>query len=205
MVFGSQLSPVLMVCIILLGIGLLALELFIVSFGLLAAAGLACIVLGVALLLQAGAPPGTLGTEAALGRAISSVLGAVVLGASLFFGFLAVRTQLETRRRYRTSAQLSGPEGGLLDDEASDAEVVETVGPEKPGKIFFRGTLWSAQVDDEHAVRKGSPPAQPIAPGGRVVIVSWQGMTAVVRPAAKSASHCRAHQTSLHHTSKSPD
>jgi membrane-bound ClpP family serine protease len=183
LLFAGQLSPVLMFCLVLLGLGLLVLEFYVVSFGLLAAAGLACIVLGLALLLQSGfGPGGPLGAQEALGRSVQYVLAAVAVTTVGVLAVLAVRAQLEARRRYGARGSRSSPESGLLPEESHVGDVTTAIPPMGEGKIFFRGTLWSAKIHHGSEPAAGAPSQlATLEPGARVDIVGWEGLVALVK------------------------
>lgn len=181
LVFASQLSPILMVCLILLGIGLLALEFFVVSFGLLAAAGLACVVLGLAALLQTFGGPGSDTTATvALGRSVTYVFAAVTAGVVGVIGWLVIQAQRRARQRYGQSHTRSNPDGGLLPSETHCAEVTEPIQRDQAGKIFYRGALWTAKWAPEE-LGHDREPSLPCAPGSLVEVVRWEGLVALVR------------------------
>jgi membrane-bound ClpP family serine protease len=173
-----------MVLLVILGIGLIVLELFVASFGLLAAAGVICLVLGTALILQStngpdsGSGPGSVLLDAAvLGQSIEIVLVGVVLFAAGVIGFFVVRSQREARRRYGTEIKRSGPGSGLLPGDSNHAEVLEQLLPGQSGKIFYRGTIWTARL--EGAQNLG--PQSAIEVGQVVELAGWDGLIALVQ------------------------
>lgn len=88
----------------------------------------------------------------------------IVLSLGMVFG---LRRFMPKTFRGRTSVESGDPD----DDDVSGARVVvaEAVGPNRPGKVEFRGSLWTA-VSDE-----------PLAPGDAATVESRDNLTLRVR------------------------
>jgi membrane-bound ClpP family serine protease len=144
--------------VILLAIGaaLLIAEAHLVSYGVLGVTGLAAMVLGAALAVDAG------GGGLALVLAIALTLA--LAGATALFAVVR-RVAVLARRRARTGAE------GLV------GRVGVVRSPPAPlGQVFVGGELWRAQpspVDDEAPLRTGDP----------VVVEHVRGLTLAVRRA----------------------
>jgi len=76
-----------------------------------------------------------------------------------------------------TTADLP-PLAGTEEMVGGEAEARSTIDP--TGKVFMRGTLWSARLADSVA---------PIDFGDRVKVEAVDGLTLVVRPVATPAQH----------------
>ncbi len=142
------------VFLVLLGMGLILLELHSHSFGLMAAAGLACIVVGSIMLVPTGYPEYYLPGEYQRSLAAAFILPSLILG-----GFLAFAVYKVARIR------LAPPATGRIIGE--EAEAMERIAPR--GYVQFRGEYWLAESDE--IVEKGE----------RVVIVGKDGARLKVR------------------------
>ena len=143
--------------LILLGIGLLALELLVTSFGLLTVGGVICMVLG-AFALWTGIDP----QQDAIRVSISPWLLAVVIGLSLAYVFGVVRALLAMRRQ----PVLPQPMLALV----GAGGVAQTLIAPK-GIAYAGGEAWSA--------RSAGPQ---IAPGSAVRVVGVDGLELIVEP-----------------------
>lgn len=142
------------VFLVLLGMGLILLELHSHSFGVLAAAGFACIIVGSILLVPTSYPEYYLPGEYQRSLAAAFILPSLILG-----GFLAFAVYKVTRIR------LAPPATGRIIGE--EAEAVERIAPR--GYVQFQGEYWLAESDE--VVEKGE----------RVVIVGKDGARLKVR------------------------
>jgi membrane-bound serine protease (ClpP class) len=123
--------------VLLLGMGLLVAELFITSYGLLFAAGLACLLLGGSMLFE-------MPEVSDLSVSFWSVLVPIVAAFGLFGGlvvYLVSRSFL--REQVAGVDELIGLVGRATSDLAPD------------GKVFVRGEYWDASADD--AIASGQP------------------------------------------------
>ncbi|HCM40535.1 MAG TPA: hypothetical protein DIS93_11255 [Bdellovibrionales bacterium] len=154
-----QLLPIRIGGLVLLvvGIGMMIAEPFIVSHGALAAGGIIAFVLGMVWVID---PSSTVLT-------ISPwvwVPAAITLGSMVFLiGFAA----LKMRKQSQDALEKMGGSGisGLAGYEGT----VESIDPEgRSGKVFFRGELWSFTSKE------------PIEPGDHVKAIEMQGMRVVI-------------------------
>jgi membrane-bound serine protease (ClpP class) len=153
-VIGVQMLPLNGFGLLLIGLAgvLFFAEVYVTSFGLLGAAGVACLVAGSYLLFDVPGSAVRLSTWT-----IWSV--ALTLSATLLFiGYklVAIKRQGAT----------SGSETLI----GMAAEVVEAIRPDVPGKVFFGGTLWTATA------------ASALERGERCRVVSRSGLTVRVAP-----------------------
>jgi membrane-bound serine protease (ClpP class) len=116
------------VLLIILGFVLLALELFVTSFGLLTAGGLIAVTLG-SLMLFSGSPAGI--------RINFGVIAGVVVGIALFV-IIAGQAVIKAHRRRATT----GMEGMI-----GTAGIALTVLDPK-GTVLFEGERWRARAED---------------------------------------------------------
>jgi membrane-bound serine protease (ClpP class) len=116
------------IALIILGFVLLALELFVVSFGLLAAGGLIAIVLG-SMILFAGSPEGF--------KVNIGVMAAIVAGITLFAIF-TVQSAVKMRKRQAAT----GREG------MSGAVAVALTQLDPKGEVLLEGERWRAVAED---------------------------------------------------------
>jgi membrane-bound serine protease (ClpP class) len=151
------------VVIALIGIGLLAAELLLPTGGILAAFGIAGLVVGGILALSSGS-----GTADWAGGALITL--AILSGASFFY---------ITRKVIHTTADLP-PRAGTEEMVGGEAEARSTIDP--TGKAFMRGTLWSARLAEG---------VGPVRFGDRVKVEAVDGLTLVVRPVATPAQQSK--------------
>jgi len=116
--------------VMLLGLALLITEIFVTSFGLLFAAGLACLLLGGSMLFE-------MPEISDLSVSFWSVLVPIVLAFGLFGGIVLFAIGRSSMRR-----QTAGVDEliGLVGRAASD------LSPE--GRVFVRGEYWTASADE---------------------------------------------------------
>jgi membrane-bound serine protease (ClpP class) len=114
--------------LLLLGIAalLFVAEVYVVSFGLLAAAGLACLAVGSYLLFDV---PGS-SLRLAPGVILATMLGIVIIMLGFGYKLIQIKRQGVT----------SGPEAWL----GREARVTEAIRAGGEGRVFFDGTLWNA-------------------------------------------------------------
>lgn len=137
--------------LILAGMAMLVAELFLPTFGILGAGGLAAFVLGSLFLMETSVP------EFQISLSLILPLAATLAGVTFLLGFVLLRT-----RKMRVGNLMTTMVGSL-------GQVKETLS-EKPGKILVEGELWNAVSVD------GAP-----VPTGRVVVVrEVKGMLLVV-------------------------
>jgi membrane-bound ClpP family serine protease len=193
----------LMYCIMVLGVALLIAEIYLVSFGLFAASGLIALVVGVALVVRtqtdwAGDWVGKgmgMGMEPAIALATKIVMG-VISSLMLIIASVAVfRSQRDSRRRYADLRQLTGPDAGNDSQSTELAEVIARVTPTAPGKIFYRGTYWTARLSSQ----KGAAALQTIEAGKMVKILSWDGLIARVVIDAENLDAAQSNFSTAHH------
>ncbi len=140
--------------IALIGIGLLAAELLLPTGGLLAALGIAGLVVGGILALES--------SESAAEYIGAALITLAVLSAISFFYISrkVIRSTRHLPKRAGTEEMIGG-----------EGEARSTIDP--TGQVFMRGTLWSARLAD------GAPP---VNFGDKVVVDAVDGLTLVVRP-----------------------
>ena len=155
--FAFQILPVNLagVALVGFGIGLLALEVIVTSFGLLAVGGIVSIVLGSLMLFDSPLPELQVGLSVVL--PVTLALSAIVL----FLARLVVGSQ---RRRAVTGV------AGMIDEVG---HALTAITPDSTGRISAHGENWSATA------------AEPITEGDRVQVVAVNGLTLTVRRAAK--------------------
>jgi membrane-bound serine protease (ClpP class) len=159
--FAAQIIPINSVglLLVLFGLALLVLEMFTVTFGLLAAGGIVSMVLGLVMLIDSPLPELQLGWPFILSTMLA--LAAIVT----FVTRLAVRAQL---RRPVTGV------AGMLDESG---EVLEAIAPGMVGRVATHGEVWSAISD------------QPIPQGVRVRVVGIDGMMLTVSAESTAELH----------------
>ncbi len=180
----------LMYCIIVLGIALLIAEIYLVSFGLFAASGLIAMVVGLALVVrtQTNWAGEGMGMEPAMALATKIVMG-VIISLMLIIAAVAVfRSQRDSRRRYADLRQLTGPDASNDSQGTELAEVITRVTTSVPGKIFYRGTYWTARLSSQ----KGAAALQTIDAGKMVRILNWEGLVARVVMDAENLDSAQA-------------
>jgi len=147
------------VVIALIGIGLLAAELLLPTGGILALLGIAGLVTGGIV---------ALGSESGTADWVGGALITLAILSAITFFFI-------TRRVVRTTRFLP-KRGGTEEMVGGEAEARSTIDP--TGKVFMRGTLWSARL---------APGVQPVQFGDKVQVEAVDGLTLVVRPVAVPA------------------
>jgi membrane-bound serine protease (ClpP class) len=147
------------VVIALIGIGLLAAELLLPTGGILALLGIAGLVVGGIL---------ALGSDSNSADWIGGALITLAVLSAISFFYI-------TRKVVRTVRFLP-KRGGTEEMIGGEAEARSEINP--TGKVFMRGTLWSARLADG---------AEPVRFGDRVKVEAVDGLTLVVRPVATSA------------------
>ncbi|HSJ97772.1 MAG TPA: nodulation protein NfeD [Myxococcota bacterium] len=147
--------------VFLAGLGLLAAEVFVGSYGVLFALGIACLLLGGSMIFDVP-------EVSDLGVSFWSVLVPAVTGMALF-GALVVFGVGRTLGRRQTAGvdELIGLVG----------RAVEPLSPE--GRVFVRGEYWSVRADE------------PVAAGERVEVTGVEGMRLRVRRARVAAEEGR--------------
>ena len=147
------------VVIALIAIGLLAAELLLPTGGILALLGIAGLVVGGILALGS--------SDSAADYVGGALITLAVLSAISFF-FI-------TRKVLRSTRQLPKL-AGTEEMVGGEAEARSSIDP--TGKVFMRGTLWSARLADGMG---------PVAFGDRVQVEAVDGLTLVVGPVAAPA------------------
>jgi membrane-bound serine protease (ClpP class) len=142
------------VFLIILGIVLLLVELNSAGFGLLGAAGLACMIIGSVLLVPIGSPEWSTPADYKMDALITLLVPSIVMG--LFFVF-AIYKVAEARRRPTYSARM----------EKEVAEALDRIDPR--GHVMYNGEYWVA-VSEE-----------PIEAGETVEVVGKERMVLKVR------------------------
>jgi membrane-bound serine protease (ClpP class) len=149
--------------LILLGIGLFALELTVTSFGLLTIGGVVCMVLG-AFALWTGVDP----QQDAIRVSISPWLLAVVIGLSLAYVFGIIRALMAMRRQQVIPVPMRALVGA--------GGVAQTLIAPK-GIAYAGGEAWSA--------RSSGPD---ISPGSNVRVVGVDGLELIVEPGGEESA-----------------
>jgi membrane-bound serine protease (ClpP class) len=142
------------IILILLGAGLILAELHSHSFGVLAVAGLICIIVGSILLVPTSYPQWYLPGEYQRSLAAAFILPSLILGAFLAFAVYKIA-------RIRFAPPVIGQIAG------EEAEALERLDPR--GYVLFQGEYWIA--DAEETVEKGD----------KVVIVAKEGSVLKVK------------------------
>ncbi len=142
------------VFLILLGTGLILAELHSHSFGILAVAGLICIIIGSILLVPTSYPQWYLPGEYQRTLAATFILPSLILGAFLAFAVYKI-----------AKIRFAPPAIGLIVGE--EAEVLDRLDPK--GYVLFQGEYWRAESDEVVEV------------GEKVVIVAKDGAALKVR------------------------
>lgn len=151
--FALQMLPVNYagVLLIVLGLGLLVLEMAVTSFGLLAAGGIVSLVFGSLILVDSPTP----GLQLSL-RVVVPTVGSLVILAMLLVR-LGVRAQ-----RIPASTGKEGMVGGV-------ALVLSDIAPGLAGRVSTHGEIWQAVAQE------------PIPSGARVRVAGIDGLTLTVR------------------------
>ena len=147
------------VVIALIGIGLLAAELLLPTGGILALLGIAGLVVGGIL---------ALGSDSNSADWIGGGLITLAVLSAISFFYI-------TRKVVRTTRFLP-KRGGTEEMIGGEAEARSSIDP--TGKVFMRGTLWSARLADG---------VGPVKFGDKVQVEAVDGLTLVVRPVAAPA------------------
>lgn len=140
--------------LILLGTGLILAELHSHSFGVLAVAGLICIVIGSILLVPTSYPQWYLPGEYQRSLAAAFILPSLILGAFLAFAVYKIA-------RIRFAPPVIGRIAG------EEAEALERLDPR--GYVLFHGEYWMAEAEGT------------VETGEKVVIVAKEGTKLLVR------------------------
>jgi membrane-bound serine protease (ClpP class) len=151
------------VIIALIGFGLLAAELLLPTGGILAVLGIAGLVVG-----------GILALESDSGSA--DWVGGALITFAILSGITFLYITRKVVRSTRDLPKLAGTEEMV----GGEAEARSAIDP--TGKVFMRGTLWSARL---------AAGAEPVRFGDRVTVEAVDGLTLVVRPVAGPAQHSR--------------
>lgn len=155
-IYGLSVLPVNVsgALLIAVGLGLIVAEVFVVSYGFLAIAGIACFVIGSLILVDAPVPDLAIGPEVVV--PVTIVLAAIT-------AILAIRA---VRSRHLPSQ--AGVEAML--GEAGD--IIERVDPGHDGKVFIHGEYWAATA------------TQPLPEGTKVRVEAVDGLRLRVSPFA---------------------
>lgn len=159
--FGLGTLPINWAGVLLMGFGfvLLAVDVFVPSFGLLTVGGLASFVIGSYLLIGEGAPPGLAVSPVAIWTMAALLLG--------FFLFLAGSVLKARLRRPATGREaLVGAIG----------EVRRAPGATGEALVFLDGELWRASVAGDGGAE--------VPVGSSVAVEAVAGLRLVVRPAS---------------------
>jgi membrane-bound serine protease (ClpP class) len=141
--------------LLLLGLGLILAELHSHSFGLLALAGLICVVVGSILLIPTSFPQWYVPGSYQKSMALAIILPSLILGA-----FLALAIYKVARARF------APPMLGHI--VGKDAVAIDRLDPQ--GYVLFQGEYWVAEAED------------PVEKGEMVVITGKEGARLLVKP-----------------------
>jgi membrane-bound serine protease (ClpP class) len=141
--------------LLLLGLGLILAELHSHSFGLLAVAGLICVVVGSILLIPTSFPQWYVPGSYQRSMALAIILPSLILG--VFLGFAIYKVA-----RARFAPPMLGHIAG------KDAVAIDRLDPQ--GYVLFQGEYWVAKAED--TVEKGE----------MVVITGKEGARLLVKP-----------------------
>jgi membrane-bound serine protease (ClpP class) len=147
------------VVIALIGLGLLAAELLLPTGGILALFGIAGLVVGGIL---------ALGSD----DSAADWIGGALITFAILSGISFLYISRKVLRTTRHLPKLAGTEEMV----GSEAEARSAIDP--TGKVFMRGTLWSARLADG---------VQPVEFGDKVQVEAVDGLTLVVRPVTTPA------------------
>jgi len=143
------------VFLLLLGLGLILAELHSHSFGMLAAAGLICVIVGSILLIPTSFPQWYVPGSYQKSMALAIILPSLILGAFLAFAIYKVA-------RARFAPPLLGH---IVGEEAVAIDRLD-----REGYVLFQGEYWQAKAED--TVDKGE----------NVVITGKEGARLLVKP-----------------------
>jgi membrane-bound serine protease (ClpP class) len=138
--------------LLVLGVALMVAEAFAPGFGILGLGGVVAFALGSAFLFDPS------GSDIDFGVAWPVILAAVLTSALLLVGVLGFLMRVRRRKVVTGSEELIGLEG----------QVVSWDG--KEGRIHIHGETWAGRAD------------QSLAPGSKVSVHARQGLTLIVRP-----------------------
>lgn len=155
--------------LVVLGIGLLVVDLNVTSHGLLTVGGIVAFVLGASALYASPGNPEAADVTVAL------PLIATMAIISAAFMLVVVRTVLRNRRAMALRPVPYGAGSNMPVPPGTRGEVRSPLGPS--GTVYAVGEEWSARIADAIA---GAPP---IPRGAAVVVVGQQGLTLIVEPA----------------------
>jgi membrane-bound serine protease (ClpP class) len=137
--------------LMLLGVGLLVMEVFVTSYGVFGIGGVVAFVIGSLLLINTGE------TNVTVNRWIIAGAAAVLTIAVLGLGYLVIRN--------RRGPATTGREGLI----GEVGEVRDPIGPGAPGHLFVHGEIWRASSD------------QPLRPGMHAQVTAVRGLELEVR------------------------
>jgi membrane-bound serine protease (ClpP class) len=143
------------VFLLLLGLGLILAELHSHSFGLLAIAGLICVIVGSILLIPTSFPQWYVPGSYQRSMALTIILPSLILGAFLGFAIYKVA-------RARFAPPMLGHIAG------KEAVAIDRLDPQ--GYVLFQGEYWVAEAED------------PVEKGEMVVITGKEGAKLLVKP-----------------------
>ena len=167
-IFGLNLLPVRHTAVLLLfaALALMVLEAKFASHGVLAAAGVACLVFGLATLVNGPTPEMRVHYGVAAGAGVG--FGVITFGLA----WVAVRA--------RRGKRLTGP-------EAMVGHVAVAMTPLAPtGQVEVRGEIWSARL---------ASGAEPVPAGTDVKVQAVDGLVLTVAPVAESPDYSRMRAT----------
>jgi membrane-bound serine protease (ClpP class) len=142
------------VFLLLLGLGLILAELHSHSFGILAVAGLICVVIGSILFVPTSYPQWYVPGGYQRSMAIALILPSLILGAFLAFALYKV-----------ASLRFAPPASGKFNGE--EAEAIDKLDPR--GYVLFQGEYWLAEAEET------------VENGEKVVVVSRSGAVLKVK------------------------
>lgn len=150
--------------LILIGVGLLALEVVVASYGLLTVGGIIAIVLG-AFALWTGVEPGVESIQVS----VSPWLIAIVVAVGVFYVWVLVRAMMQMRRQRGDLANV--PVGALVGTTGTAQTII---GP--TGIAYAGGESWSARTNGAE-----------IGAGTPVRVVAVDGLELIVEPTAATS------------------
>ena len=166
--FGSLPLNAAGLLLVVLGIGLLVVDLHVTSHGLLTVGGIVAFILGASALYAAPSPTSP-------DVSVAFPLIATMAAVTALFMLVVVRTVLRYRRRLGLRGPVYGAGGYARVPAGTRAEVRSPLAPS--GTVFAVGEEWSARAADAEAVATG-----PIPRGARVTVIGQQGLTLIVEP-----------------------
>jgi membrane-bound serine protease (ClpP class) len=157
--------------LIVLGLGLIVLELHVVSHGVLTVAGAACFVLGASALYAAPTSP----SEGDFSVALPLI--ATMTMTSVLFAVVALGTVLRYRRRLALRPVPYGAGSGPLVPTGTTGEVRSPLHPS--GTVYAVGQEWSARTPEDEA---SAAATESVPRGTPVTVVGQEGLTLIVKP-----------------------